>query len=76
MITKHPYQAVGGVVSVLAASLFLSAMIGQFNDGPWGGLPSWLAAASWFTFLGSLVVLVVLGTYLAAASLRHRRTAR
>ena len=76
MIVRHPYRAVGVVLAVMAAALFLSAMIGQFNDGPWGELPTWLGAASWFTFLGAGLVLLGLSAYLAAANLRYRRAAR
>lgn len=76
MITAHPYRAVGTLLAVMAGSLLLSAMIGQFNDGPWGGLPSWLGATAWFTFLGTSLLLVLLSAYLAAASLRHRRAVR
>jgi len=48
-------------------------MIGQHNDGPWGGLPEWLSAASWFGFLCTALVLLVLSAYLAAANVRFRR---
>ncbi len=47
-------------------------MIGQFNDGPWGHLPPWLGCATWFTSLGSVVVIVVLSVYLGLAHLRYR----
>lgn len=76
MIARHPYRAVGAVLAVMAGSIFLSGMIGQFNDGPWGGLPAWLGAASWFTFLGAALVMVVLSVYLLAANLRYRKAAR
>lgn len=76
MMQRHPSRAVGVVLAVMAVSLFVSAMIGQFNDGPWGGLPEWLGAASWFTFLGATVVLLALLAYVAVANLRYRRTAR
>lgn len=76
MISRHPYRAVGAVLAVFAASVFLAGMIGQFNDGPWGGLPEWLGAASYFTSLLAVLVLVVLSVYLGVANLRHRRAAR
>lgn len=76
MIRQHPYRAVGGVLAVLALSFFLSGMIGQFNEGPWGGLPVWLGQVSWFTFLGSILVLLVLTTYLVAANVRYRKAVR
>lgn len=76
MITRHPYRAVGAVLAVMAVSMFVSGMIGQFNDGPWGGLPAWLGAATWFTFLGAAVTLLALTAYLAVANVRFRRTAR
>ena len=75
MITRHPYRAVGVVLAVMAASFFLAGMIGQYNDGPWGGLPEWLAAASWFTFLASILVITGLSVYLLVANLRYRKTA-
>lgn len=51
-------------------------MIGQFNDGPWGGLPDWLGAATWFGFLGTALVLLGLSAYLAVANVRFRRAVR
>ena len=71
-----PRRLAGTVLGVLVVSLFLSAMIGQHNDGPWGALPAWLGAVSWFTFLASAVVLLALVVAFAAATLRSRRTAR
>lgn len=76
MITRHPYRAVGAVLAVFAASVFLGGMIGQFNDGPWGGLPEWLGTASYATSLIAALVLVVLGVYLGVANLRYRRAVR
>ena len=76
MLARHPYRALGAVAALLLVSIFLSAMIGQFNDGPWGGLPAWLGAASWFTFLATSVALLVLATFLVARSLRHRKAVR
>lgn len=76
MITRHPYRAVGAVLAVFAASAFLGGMIGQFNDGPWGGLPEWLGAASYGTSLVCALVLVVLSVYLGVANLRYRRAVR
>lgn len=76
MIRSHPYRAVGAVLAVFAAAVFLAGMIGQFNDGPWGGLPEWLGAASYATSLLSALVLLVLSAYLGVANLRSRRTAR
>lgn len=76
MIRRHPYRAVGVVLAVMAVSMFVSAMIGQFNDGPWGGLPAWLGATTWFAFLGASVVLLALSAYLAIANLRYRRAVR
>ena len=76
MITHHPRQAVGAVLGVMALSLFVSVMIGQFGGGPWGGLPSWLGTATWVAFNIAGITLLVLAAYLAAAHLRTRRTAR
>jgi fructose-specific phosphotransferase system IIC component len=73
VITRHPYRAVGVVLAVMAISAFVAGMIGQYNDGPWGGLPEWLGAVSWFTFLGSVLAILVLSAYLAYANLRYRK---
>ena len=76
MIVRHPRQTIGAVLGVMALSLFLSSMIGQFNDGPWGGLPSWLGTGTWAAFLIAAIALVVLAAYLAAVHLRTRRATR
>lgn len=76
MITRHPYRAVGAVLAVFAASLFLAGMIGQFNDGPWGGLPEWVGAAAYATWMLSGLVLVALSVHLGIANLRYRRAVR
>lgn len=60
----------------MAALLFVSGMIGQYNDGPWGGLPEWLNAVTWFGFLGTVLALLVLSAYLAAANVRYRKAVR
>ncbi len=75
MIKRHPYRAVFTVVAVMAVAFVLAGMIGQFNDGPWGGLPEWLGALSWFTFLLSIPVLLLLLAYLSFTAVRHRHTA-
>ena len=61
------------VVTVLC--MLIAGMIGQHNDGPWGGLPEWLGAVTWFGFLIGLLVTVVLGIYWAAQSMRSRGNA-
>ena len=76
MIARHPYRVVGVVAAVLAVCLFVSGMIGQFNDGPWGGLPAWLGAATWFGALGAGLVLLLVLTSLVASSLRSRKAVR
>ena len=76
MIARHPYRAVGAVLGAMALCLLVSGMIGQHNEGPWGGLPAWLGAAGWFGFLGLSLVMLVLCTYLAAANLRYRKAVR
>ena len=76
MIARHPYRSVGAVLAVFAASLFLAGMIGQFNDGPWGGLPEWVGGAAYATWMLSALVLVVLSIYLGVAHLRQRQAAR
>lgn len=73
MITRHPYRAVGVVLAVMAVSALVAGMIGQHNDGPWGALPEWLGAVSWFTFLGSVLAILVLSAYLAYANVRYRK---
>lgn len=75
MVTRHPYRAVGAVLTVMALAFFLAGMIGQFNDGPWSGLPEWLGAVSWFTFLASILVLLLLVAYLGVSALRLRSRA-
>lgn len=76
MIARHPYRAVGAVLAVFTAAAFLSAMIGQFNDGPWGELPAWLGAASYATALLSILTVLVLAAFLGVAHLRHRQATR
>lgn len=76
MITRHPYRAVGVLLGVFAVATFLGGMIGQFNDGPWGGLPEWLGATSYATSMLSALALIVLSVYLGVANLRYRRAAR
>lgn len=76
MITRHPYRAVGAVLGVLAVAVFLAGMIGQFNDGPWGGLPGWLGTGSYAVALLSVLALLVLTAYLGVAHLRYRRAVR
>lgn len=76
MITRHPYRAVGAVLTIFAAAVFLSGMIGQFNDGPWGELPAWLGTASYATALLSIPTLLVLAAFLGVAHLRHRQAVR
>jgi hypothetical protein len=75
-VGRHPYRAVGAVLTVMAACLFVAATIGQYNDGPWGGLPEWLAALTWFGFLLSIPVMLVLCAYLGVAHLRGRKEHR
>jgi drug/metabolite transporter (DMT)-like permease len=50
----------------------LAGLIGQHNDGPWGGLPEWLGSASWFGFLLGLLATVIAGIYWLAQSVRAR----
>jgi hypothetical protein len=76
VITRHPYRAVGAVLGVLAVAVFLGGMIGQFNDGPWGGLPGWLGTGAYAVALLSLLALAVLTVHLGVALLRYRRAAR
>jgi fructose-specific phosphotransferase system IIC component len=73
VIARHPYRAVGAVLAVMAVCLFVGGMVGQYNDGPWGGLPEWVGALSWFGFLAAAVVMLVLCAYLAVANRRCRK---
>lgn len=73
MIRRHPYRSVTAVLVIMAICMFVGGMIGQYNDGPWGGLPEWLGATMWFGFLASALLLAVLTVYLLAANLRWRR---
>ena len=73
MIKAHPYRALLSVVVFGGVCLFVAGMIGQHNDGPWGGLPEWLGAFTWFGFLLSIPVLLVLAVYLGVAKLLERK---
>ena len=73
MVKAHPYRAVLTVLAVMLVLGGTASMIGQYNDGPWGGLPEWMGALTWFGFLGASLVMVVLTAYLLAANLRWRR---
>lgn len=72
MLTRHPGRVLGAVAVVGALLFTLAGLIGQHNDGPWGGLPSWMGAVGWFGFLLSVPVLLVLGAYVGVQRLRHR----
>lgn len=74
VIARHPYRAVGVVLGAMALCIFVSGMVGQHNEGPWGGLPAWVGAVGWFGFLGLSLVMLALSGYLAAAHLRWRRS--
>ena len=76
MVKAHPYRAVGVVLAVMLLLGLVAGMIGQFNDGPWGALPEWLGAATYFGFLATALVMVVLTLYLLVAHLRWRRQHR
>jgi hypothetical protein len=73
VIREHPYRAVSTVLAVMLLCGFTAGMIGQFNDGPWGGLPEWLGAVTYFGFLASVLAIVVLSLYLLVAHLRWRK---
>ena len=73
VIKAHPYRPVLTVLSVMVVCGFTAAMIGQHNSGPWGGLPEWLGAVTWFGFLASVLAIVVLSVYLLVAHLRWRK---
>ena len=73
MVTRHPYRSVGVVLAVMLVSGFTAGMIGQYNDGPWGGAPEELGVASYSVFLASVLAVVLLSAYLAVAAYRYRR---
>jgi len=73
MVKAHPYRAVGAILAVMLLCGGTAGMIGQYNDGPWGGLPEWLGALTWFSFLAACLVMVVLTVYLLVANLRWRK---
>ena len=73
MVKAHPYRAVATVLAVMVLLGGTASMIGQYNDGPWGGLPEWLGAATWFGFLIAALVMIVLSAYLLVAHLRWRK---
>jgi fructose-specific phosphotransferase system IIC component len=76
VIVRRPYRAVGAVLAVMALTLLVAAMVGQHGEGPWGGLPDWVGPVSWFSFLGSSVVMLALSAFLVVANLRHRSARR
>ena len=76
MIIRHPYRSVGAVLAVMALTVLVAGMVGQRGDGPWGGLPDWVGAVSWFGFLASAVLLLALSAFLAVANLRYRSARR
>lgn len=76
MIKRHPYTSVGVVLAVFLVSTFLGKMIGQYHDGPWGGLPEWVNTANYVVFGLSVLGLVGLSVYLGVANLRYRRAVR
>lgn len=73
MIKEHPYRAVLSVLAVMVVCGFTAGMIGQDNDGPWGGLPEWLGAVTWFAFLAAALAIVALSLYLLMAHLQWRK---
>ena len=73
MVKAHPYRSVAVVLSVMLVCGGTAGMIGQYEDGPWGGLPEWLGAVTWFGFLGASLVMIALSVYLLVANLRWRK---
>lgn len=76
MIKAHPYRAVLALLGVMVACGFVAAMIGQYNDGPWGGLPEWLGAVAWFGFLAAALAMLLLSAYLVVLNLQWRKENR
>ena len=76
MIRSHPHRAVGVVLAVMLLTGLTAGLVGQHNDGPWGGLPEEVGAAAWFGFLASVLAILVLSAYLAVAHLQWRRQHR
>ena len=72
MLDRHPGRVIAAVAAVGAVCLVVAGLIGQYNDGPLGGLPEWMGALTWFGFLLSIPVLVLLLAYVGIQRLRHR----
>ena len=54
-----------------AVVLFVLSASGQ-PDTYWASGPSWLGTIGWFGFMGCALLLIVLGLFAAASSIRHR----
>jgi ABC-type branched-subunit amino acid transport system permease subunit len=69
---RSPRNVFFTVLAFTIVCFALSGLIGQHNDGPWGGLPEWLGSASWFGFLLGLLATILTGIYLLVRSMRGR----
>ena len=74
-MTRSPRNIFLAVLVFTVLCFALAGLIGQHNDGPWGGLPEWLGSASWFGFLLGVLAIIVTGIYWAAQSMRSRGSA-
>jgi hypothetical protein len=70
---RNPRNVFLALVAFTIVCFALAGLIGQHNDGPWGGLPEWLGSASWFGFLLGLLGVILSGAYLLVTSLGRRR---
>jgi hypothetical protein len=71
-MTRSPRNIFLAVLVFTVLCFTLAGLIGQHNDGPWGGLPEWLGSASWGGFLIGVLATIITGIYWAAQSIRSR----
>ena len=70
---RNPRNVFLALVAFTIVCFALAGLIGQHNDGPWGGLPEWLGSASWAGFLLGLLGVILSGAYLLVTTLGRRR---
>jgi hypothetical protein len=73
-MARNPKNVFVVVLVWTAACFTVAGLIGQDNDGPWGGLPEWLGAFTWFGFLAGVLALLVSAVWWAARATRRRAT--
>jgi drug/metabolite transporter (DMT)-like permease len=74
-VTRSPRNIFLTFLGFTIVCFVLSGLIGQHNDGPWGGLPEWLGSASWFGFMLGLLATVLSGVYLLVRRMRGEGSA-